>query len=430
MVRNSKQSTDLANVQRQLRSGHTRGKNPRPLTDDEVEALEQKRAKLQAEIAEAQHQRSVARINSHTTQEAEQTRAAVKAEGEQTRRALQPITALVVGEGDAVDDRIRIKRNQIALLRAGVREDLAAKKRERERATEGRAEAAAARKAGARGKRPRIADDQATLSSVDDPVEPDQPEEEDLSEPAESDVEEQAMSAQAEASCPKVPAPEEESKQPVEVEEDMQPGSADIAEADAATSDESDSSSSMEEDLSLLVLPLSQPQPEDSTEVGEDPGKLGDTIAEQAGNNSEPVDPDGAAKEDALVRGVVIALGGEPAHVLLRSTACKTVALRADAVLACEAVAEWKGNVDDFGDGYDPLFACVWQDLVRHINYARPRPSADMVKVWTDLHARVEMLGEKTPCAVKVKLAGTPCRGDKLYDVKFAPGTVMHELKN
>ena len=111
MVRNSKPSMDLANVQRQLRSGHTRGNNPRPLTADEVKTLEQKAVQLQEEIAEAQHQRTVARINSHNTQEAESTRAAVRNEGQLTRQALQPIAALVTGEGDDVDDRIRVKRN-------------------------------------------------------------------------------------------------------------------------------------------------------------------------------------------------------------------------------------------------------------------------------------------------------------------------------
>eukprot|EP00969_Alexandrium_andersonii_P209703 9263263-Alexandrium_andersonii.AAC.1 len=82
------------------------------------------------------------------------------------------------------------------------------------------------------------------LSPVDAPAVPDQPEEEDLSKPAES-VDGQAMGAQAEASCPKVPASGEESNQPdaAEVEDDMQPDSADIAEADEASSDESDSSS-------------------------------------------------------------------------------------------------------------------------------------------------------------------------------------------
>ena len=125
----SKQSRALANVRLQLRTGHTRGKNPRPLTAEEVEALEQKAAQLQEEMADARHQRTVARINNHTTQEAESTRAVVRNEGQLTRQALQPLTALVIGEDGNVDDCIRANRNHIALLRAGVREDLAAKKR-------------------------------------------------------------------------------------------------------------------------------------------------------------------------------------------------------------------------------------------------------------------------------------------------------------
>eukprot|EP00973_Karenia_brevis_P060048 8355317-Karenia_brevis.AAC.1 len=189
----SKQSRALANVRTQLKTGKTRGNNPRKLTADEILALEQKATQLQEEIAEARHQRSVNRINSHTTQEAEQTRAAVHEEGQQMRQALQPIIALVAGEGDTIDDRLRIKRNQIALLRASVREDLAAKRHECKRVKEERAEAALlARKVGARVKRPRVADDQTTLALEDEPVEQGQPEEEDLPEPAESDLEEQA----------------------------------------------------------------------------------------------------------------------------------------------------------------------------------------------------------------------------------------------
>ena len=115
-----KQSCALANVRLQLRTGHTRGNNPRPLTAEEVEALEQKAAQLQEEMADARHQRTVARINNHTTQEAEITRADVRNEGQLTRQALQPIAALVTGEDGNVYDSIKVKRNHIALLRAGV----------------------------------------------------------------------------------------------------------------------------------------------------------------------------------------------------------------------------------------------------------------------------------------------------------------------
>ena len=121
--------------------------------------MEQKATQLQEEMTEARHQRTVARINSHTTQEAESTRAVVRNEGQLTRQALQPIAALVTGEDGNIDDRIRVKRNQIALLRAGVRQDLAAKKRDREQAK------AASRSQGTGNHRnqPRLAVDQTTL---------------------------------------------------------------------------------------------------------------------------------------------------------------------------------------------------------------------------------------------------------------------------
>ena len=81
----SKQSRDLANVRLQLMSGTTRGSNPRPLSSDEVHALEARRNQLQAEMAVRQRQRIVNRVNAHTTQEAEQTREAILTE-------LQPLT--------------------------------------------------------------------------------------------------------------------------------------------------------------------------------------------------------------------------------------------------------------------------------------------------------------------------------------------------
>ena len=133
--------------------------------------MEQKAAQLQEEMADARHQRTAASINSHSTQEAESTRAVVRNEGQLTRQALQPIAALVTGEGDDVDDRIRVKHNQIALLRAGVREDLAAKKREREQAKA----TSCTQGAGTRRKHARLAVNQTTPLPGDEPVEPGQP---------------------------------------------------------------------------------------------------------------------------------------------------------------------------------------------------------------------------------------------------------------
>ena len=77
---NSKTSRALADVRLQLRTKKTRGKNPRVLTADELHALELKSVRLQEEMAEARHERAVARVNSHTTREAVQTREVVAAQ--------------------------------------------------------------------------------------------------------------------------------------------------------------------------------------------------------------------------------------------------------------------------------------------------------------------------------------------------------------
>ena len=67
---NSKTSRALADVRLQLKTGKTRGRNPRPLSSDEVQALELKRVQLQEEMAMARHKRSAACINNCTARKA------------------------------------------------------------------------------------------------------------------------------------------------------------------------------------------------------------------------------------------------------------------------------------------------------------------------------------------------------------------------
>ena len=341
----SKQSRALANVRLQLRTGNTRGNNPRPLIADEIKALEQKAARLQEEMAEARHQRTVASINSHSTQEAESTRAAVRNEGQLTRQALQPIAALVVGEGDDVDDRIRAKRNQIALLRAGVREDLAAKKREREQARA----ASHSQGAGSRRKQARPAVVQTTLLPEDEPVEEGQPEEEDLSEPVESEAGEQAEEAQ----------------------DGSKDSSTDVSN-DASNCLSKDSSNDSSKDSSN-DLQVAAKQPIEGVLPGPE-----------------------AAKDSEELRVVVIAMGGErlavQQHVLLRTTeACElartTVMVKAGAILDCQRVKEFKGDVHAFGKRYDRLLPIVWQDINRHLHYGKP--TEDMADLWSEFQTLV-----------------------------------------
>ena len=122
-----------------------------------------------------------------------------------------------------------------------------------------------------------------------------------------------------------------------------------------------------------------------------------------------------AAKDSEELRVVVIAVGGERLavqhHVLLRTAeACElardTVMVKADAILGCQIVAEFKGDVQDFGRGYNRLLPCVWQDIRRHLNYGKP--TEDMAKLWTELQTLVVVLAEngaREGLVGKVKLA-------------------------
>ena len=125
----------------QLKSGKTRGSNPRPLTPEEVRALEARREQLVSKVAARRLQRVVGRVNAHTTQEAEQTRDAIIAE-------LQPLTSLVSGDSaDSREERIKARNNQIALLQAANREDREAIRKERVATREANAVAKAAARA-------------------------------------------------------------------------------------------------------------------------------------------------------------------------------------------------------------------------------------------------------------------------------------------
>ncbi len=64
--KHSKASRDLYNINQQLRSGQTRGVNPRELRSDEIDTLEQHRDELRTKMREAVSRRLVSRINAHT----------------------------------------------------------------------------------------------------------------------------------------------------------------------------------------------------------------------------------------------------------------------------------------------------------------------------------------------------------------------------
>ena len=67
MVKNSALTNELANVTRQLKSGKTRGSNPRDLDLEKISALEQKRDALKSRMRKVATERNIARINDHTS---------------------------------------------------------------------------------------------------------------------------------------------------------------------------------------------------------------------------------------------------------------------------------------------------------------------------------------------------------------------------
>ena len=67
----SKLNKDIGNIRLQLKSGRTRGQNPRDLTPEENTALEQKRNALLAQMRDSAKERAVSRISAHTTLEAD-----------------------------------------------------------------------------------------------------------------------------------------------------------------------------------------------------------------------------------------------------------------------------------------------------------------------------------------------------------------------
>ena len=155
MGRHTKASRDLCNVKQQLKSQSTRGKNPRPLVAEEIEALEKRRDGLLAQMKEAAKERGVARVVQ-----------AVQLDGAETRAALQPLTSLVAGDASAcVDERIKARRNQIGFLRAGIREDLGKKRLEREAAKATRVERPASGPRRKRGRTTTTAISQQVLQS-------------------------------------------------------------------------------------------------------------------------------------------------------------------------------------------------------------------------------------------------------------------------
>ncbi len=128
----SKRSLELGNINRQLKSGKTRGSNPRELPPEEITALEQRRDFLQAQMREAAKERTLSRITAHTTEESNRVIQEVKTATASSARFFENVG----GSGSSTDLRV-----QAAVLRA----------RATEKAKEERKEKREAEKAAKRG---------------------------------------------------------------------------------------------------------------------------------------------------------------------------------------------------------------------------------------------------------------------------------------
>lgn len=139
----TKTSRDLANIQRQLKSGKTRSNNnnPRDLKPEEITALEQRRAALVALKREAATKRLINRVNSHTTREADR----VIASQVPTHESVAAIAAIIVEgkapprvEGQSAQERLAQIRQQKSRLTTEAEHLREARKNERVQAAEDR----------------------------------------------------------------------------------------------------------------------------------------------------------------------------------------------------------------------------------------------------------------------------------------------------
>ena len=101
----SKMSNDLKNIQTQLKSGQTRGSNPRELRPEEITDLEQRRDTFKSQMRENAKNRITARVNSHTTTEADR----VIACAQEASVPAQKYFGAIGGAGSSTDLRLRGK---------------------------------------------------------------------------------------------------------------------------------------------------------------------------------------------------------------------------------------------------------------------------------------------------------------------------------
>ena len=124
--RTSPQSRKIANIRLQLKTGMTRGPNPRPLTGEEINALKQRHDVLAERI------RPSSRIMAHTTVEIDRSIDAINTHTSKVvKQALCPdiaTDATAEEELDALRARQRATQSRMGVLRTAV-----AKKKKEER---------------------------------------------------------------------------------------------------------------------------------------------------------------------------------------------------------------------------------------------------------------------------------------------------------
>ena len=104
-------STELCNLRRKAKRGHTEGKPPRLYTDDELEWFAKREKEILAQQTEEKEARLSARMNEHTTK---QTDRAIQASKEHTRHSEEFVSA-IGGAGSSNDLQIQ---GQAMLARA------------------------------------------------------------------------------------------------------------------------------------------------------------------------------------------------------------------------------------------------------------------------------------------------------------------------
>ncbi len=150
MVKNSKVAMDLGNVMRQLKSGKTRGSNPRDFNPEEISALELKRDALQARIREAAKERAIDRLIAHNTSEADRIVTEVSTTIRVATAESSTFFQAVNGAGSSTD-----LRAQAAVLRARATEKAKEERKAEQKAEREAKRSAAGPSAPQRGKRAR-----------------------------------------------------------------------------------------------------------------------------------------------------------------------------------------------------------------------------------------------------------------------------------